>query len=73
VDLILEDNRKKLYGIEIKSKASIKEEDFKGLKKFSEIAGHRFEKGILLYTGNQVVGGFGGSNLSAVPVAALWA
>ena len=72
VDLVLEDNRKKLYGIEIKSKATITKDDFRGLIRFSEIAGDRFLKGIVLYTGEEVLGGFGGKNLSAVPISALW-
>lgn len=72
VDLVLEDNRRKLYGIEIKSRASIRQEDFKGLKKLAEISGDRFERGIVLYSGDQVLGGFGGKNLSAVPIGNLW-
>lgn len=72
VDLVLEDQRKKLYGIEIKSSASLKASDFNGLKRLAELAGKRFQKGIVLYTGDQVVGGFGGKNLYAVPIAGLW-
>ena len=72
VDLVLENRRKQLYGIEIKSAATIKENDFKGLKRFAELAGDRFQKGIVLYTGEQTLGGFGGKNLHAVPVSALW-
>ncbi len=72
VDLVLEDRSKRLFGIEIKSTASIQENDFKGLKKLSELAGSRFKKGIVLYTGEQTLGGFGGKNLYAVPIAALW-
>lgn len=72
VDLVLENRKKQLYGIEIKSAATIKENDFRGLKRFAEEAGDRFQKGIILYTGEQVLGGFGGKNLYAVPVTALW-
>lgn len=73
VDLVLEDRRKQLYGIEIKVTASVQPSDFKGLKKLAEIAGDRFQRGIVLYTGDQVIGGFGGRNLQAVPIGALWA
>ena len=73
VDLVLEDHRKNSYGIEIKSKASLKKEDFRGLKKLAEVAGDKFRKGIVLYTGDQFLAGFGGRNLYAVPVAAVWA
>jgi uncharacterized protein len=73
VDLVLEDKHKRLYGIEIKSAASVQPNDFKGLKKLAELAGDRFQKGIVLYTGEQTLGGFGGKNLHAIPVATLWA
>ena len=72
VDLVLENRKKQLYGIEIKSTSIIRENDFKGLKRLAEIAGERFQKGVVLYTGDQVLGGFGGDNLHAVPVSALW-
>jgi len=72
VDIVLEDRKKQLYGIEVKSTTSIQENDFKGLKKLSELAGRRFKKGIVLYTGEHTLGGFGGKNLYAVPIAALW-
>ncbi|HMF72697.1 MAG TPA: ATP-binding protein [Flavitalea sp.] len=72
VDLVLEDRGKKLYGIEIKSSASLKASDFNGLKRLADLAGKKFQKGIVLYTGEQVLGGFGGKNLHAVPVSALW-
>src|SRR5690606_8856482 len=72
VDIVLEDRKKQLYGIEVKSTTSSQENDFKGLKKLSELAGRRFKKGIVLYTGEHTLGGFGGKNLYAVPIAALW-
>jgi predicted AAA+ superfamily ATPase len=71
VDLILEDRRKQLYGIEIKSTASVSQSDFNGLKRLAEIAGEKFKRGIVLYGGDHVVGGFG-ENLQAVPIAAVW-
>ncbi|MDE3213613.1 MAG: ATP-binding protein, partial [Bacteroidota bacterium] len=72
VDLVLQDNRRRLYGIEIKSKATINQADFNGLKKLAEFAGDHFEKGIVLYSGDQVLGGFGGKNLIAVPISTLF-
>ncbi|GEP95404.1 ATP-binding protein [Chitinophaga cymbidii] len=73
VDLVLENRKKQLYGIEIKSTATVRESDFRGLKRLAELAGDKFQKGIVLYTGEQTLGGFGGKNLHAVPVSALWA
>lgn len=72
VDLVLEDRRKRLYGIEIKSKASLNKTDFKGLKKLAGLAGKKFQKGIVFYMGDQALGGFGGKNLYAVPLINLW-
>ena len=72
VDLVLEDRGKKLYGIEIKSSASLKASDFNGLKRLADLAGKKFQKGIVLYTGEQVLGGFGGKNLHAIPISNLW-
>lgn len=72
VDIVLEDKYRNLYAIEVKSKASVNEKDFKGLKQFAALTGTKFKKGILLYTGNQTIGGFGGSNLQAVPISSLW-
>jgi uncharacterized protein len=71
VDLVLEDRKKQLYGIEIKSTASVNQGAFKGLKRLAEIAGERFKRGIVLYSGEHTVGGFG-ENMLAVPIGALW-
>ncbi|WP_300598602.1 ATP-binding protein [Niabella sp.] len=70
VDLVLEDRKKQLYGVEIKSKASVNAADFNGLKKLAALAGKKFQKGIILYTGDQVVGF--GDMFKAVPVGNLW-
>ncbi|MDD3972281.1 MAG: DUF4143 domain-containing protein, partial [Clostridia bacterium] len=72
VDLVIEDQKKMIYGIEIKSKTSLKPDDFKGLKKLAQLAGNKFKKGILLYTGEHVLSGFGGKNLQAVPINNVW-
>ena len=71
VDLILEDRKKQLYGIEIKSTASVSQSDFNGLKRLAEVAGKKFQRGIVLYGGEHMMGGFG-ENLQAVPISAVW-
>ncbi len=71
VDLVLEVRKKQLYGIEIKSTASVDQNDFKGLKRLAELAGKKFQRGIVLYGGEHMVGGFG-ENLQAVPLSAVW-
>lgn len=72
VDLVIEDQKKNIYGIEIKSKFSLNKDDFKGLKKLEELAGKKFKKGIVLYSGEQVISGFGGRDFQAVPLPNLW-
>lgn len=72
VDIVLEDKYRNLYAIEVKSKASINEKDFSGLKQFAALTGKKFKKGILLYTGSQTIGGFGDGSLHAVPISSLW-
>lgn len=71
VDLVLEDRAGGLFGIEIKSAASLQDSDFNGLRKLSTLAGKKFKRGIVLYTGEQYLGGFG-DNLQAVPISAVW-
>ncbi len=71
VDLVLEDRAGGLYGIEIKSSASIQDSDFNGLRKLANLVGNKFKRGIILYTGEQYIGGFG-ANLQAVPISAVW-
>lgn len=70
VDLVLENRQKQLFGIEVKSAASLKEKDFKGLKRLAELTGSKFHKGIVLYSGDEVVRF--GDNLYAVPISTLW-
>lgn len=70
VDLVLENRRKQLYGIEIKAAASLKEDNFKGLKRLAALTPGKFQKGIILYSGEQVLSF--GDNLYAVPVSCLW-
>lgn len=72
VDLVLEDKKKQIYGIEIKSTYSLKEDDFKGLKHLEKVSKGKFEKGIVIYPGDQFVAGFGGNNLYAIPISSLW-
>jgi predicted AAA+ superfamily ATPase len=72
VDLVLEDKMGGLYGIEIKSAASLQDKNFHGLRHLSKLAGKKFKRGIVLYTGEQYLGGFG-ENLQAVPISSVWA
>lgn len=70
VDCVLEDGAGRVVGIEVKAAVSVKAADFKGLRVLADAAGDRFVRGIVLYTGKEVVPF--GKNLLAVPVEALW-
>lgn len=71
VDIVLEARAGMIAGIEVKSGSSVRPEDLKGLKKLREMAGKRFQCGIILYTGQEVIGF--DKNLYAVPISTLWA
>lgn len=71
VDLVLEDRRGRLVGIEVKAASTVDAGDFKGLKALAEIAGDRFHRGILLHPGRERLPF--GPKLHALPLAELWA
>ncbi len=71
VDLVLERDNGQIVGIEIKASASVRAQDFSGLKSLAEGVGSRFASGIVLYDGTEVVPF--GERLFAVPLSALWA
>jgi hypothetical protein len=70
VDLVLERRSGALAGIEVKSAATVTGTDFKGLRLLEEAAGRRFKRGVVLYTGSEVIPF--GPRLYAVPIDALW-
>jgi predicted AAA+ superfamily ATPase len=70
VDLVLEDPSGRLVGIEVKASATVTAGDLKGLFALREIAGERFVRGLVAYTGEQVIPF--GERLHAVPVNTLW-
>jgi uncharacterized protein len=70
VDFVLEDDRGRLVGIEVKSAAAVARADFQGLETLAEVAGRSFHRGLVLYTGEERVSF--GPRLHALPVDALW-
>lgn len=71
VDVVLEDRRRRLVGIEVKAAATVGASDFKGLRLFQELTGDRFACGVVLHTGRDILPF--GPGLWAVPLQALWA
>ena len=70
IDVILEDERGKVVGIEIKASETIGPEDFRHIAKLEEVAGDKFLRGIVLYAGNSKVPF--GKNRWAMPISSLW-
>jgi hypothetical protein len=70
VDVVLEDARGQVVGIEVKATASVRAHDFAGLASLAEDAGERFVRGVVLYAGDEVLPF--GERLLAMPVSALW-
>lgn len=69
VDIVLEQSGK-VAGVEVKASATVRAQDFRGLRKLQEIADERFACGVVLYDG-EVSLPFG-PGLFAVPIQALW-
>lgn len=70
VDFLLENKAGAIVGVEVKASATVTGHDFNGLRALSEMTGPQFYRGIVLYTGTEIVPF--GANLYAVPVDALW-
>ena len=69
VDIVLEQGAL-LAGVEVKASGTVRNEDFRGLRKLQEIAGECFACGVVLYDGEASVRF--GPRLFALPVQALW-
>ena len=70
VDLILEDAAGRIVGVEVKAAATIRSDDFKGLRALAGELGERFHRGVVLYTGTERIPF--GEHLHALPVENLW-
>ena len=70
VDFVLATPKGEVAGVEVKAASSVGKDDFKGLQTLKEVAGERFRKGVVLYTGTEAVPF--APDLWAMPVEALW-
>src|SRR5690606_36456806 len=70
VDLVLEDPRGRIVGIEVKAAASASSRDLSGLMELRKAAGKNWVRGIVLHPGASVTPF--GKDLHAVPLNALW-
>ena len=71
VDVVVENDRGELVGLEVKAAATVVASDFKGLRKLAHASRDRFMLGAVLYDGENIVGF--GDRLFAAPISCLWA
>ncbi len=73
VDIILEQADGYLIGIEVKASNTVRESDFKGLRKFAELVGERLKYGLVFYTGSKLLPFSSGDKpYYAIPLSVLW-
>jgi predicted AAA+ superfamily ATPase len=71
VDIVLEDPAGQLVGIEVKASAKLQKEDLRGLQVLADAARKRWVRGVVLYTGTEVIPF--ANNLHGIPISGLWA
>ncbi|MBV1702866.1 MAG: ATP-binding protein [Hyphomicrobiales bacterium] len=70
VDLVLEDRRGRIVGIEVKASAVLRPKDLNGLRKLQEAAGDKFVHGIVLHDHDRMTPFT--EKLSSGPISLLW-
>ena len=60
-----------IVGVEVKAGATVRRDDFRGLRLLAEKAGNRFRAGIVVYTGQESLAF--GEMMHSVPMSAIWA
>ena len=70
VDLVIEDRRGRVVGIEVKASATVRAQDLRGLLQLQAAVGNKFVRGLVLHDHDRITP-FDG-NLHAAPVSMLW-
>lgn len=70
VDIVVENDRGALVGLEVKAAATVSTGDFKGLRKLAHASRNRFMLGAVLYDGESTVSF--GERLFAAPISCIW-
>lgn len=70
VDVVLENRRREIVGIEVKATTTVTGRHFRGLEHLREKTGDRFIAGVVLHTGPQAIPF--GDRMWALPIASLW-
>lgn len=71
VDLVLENRRREIVGVEVKAAVSLSRKDFAGLQFLRDRTGSSFRAGVVLYAGTEALPF--GDRLWALPLSVLWA
>lgn len=70
VDLVIEDRRGRVAGMEVKASATVCAQDFRGLRQLQEAVGDRFVRGLVLRDHDRITPF--GEKLHAAPLSLLW-
>ncbi|MFB8001519.1 ATP-binding protein [Nocardia sp. NPDC056000] len=70
VDIVLENNRREVIAIEVKAAATVRGDDFRGLRHLADRLGGDLLAGYVLYTGTETLPF--GPKFRAIPISALW-
>ena len=70
VDIVLENDAGRLVGIEVKAGATLGGNDVRGLQAMAESVGKRWLRGVVLYTGSEVIPF--AADLHGLPMSHLW-
>ncbi len=70
VDIVIENERGEIVGVEVKASATVSASDFSGLRRLAAGAGGRFAMGLVLYDRESSIPF--GRQMAAVPISALW-
>ena len=70
VDLVIEDRRGRVIGIEVKASATVRPQDLRGLRQLQEAVGDKFVQGLVLHDHDRITPF--DEKLHAGPVSLLW-
>lgn len=70
VDLVIEDRRGRIIGIEVKASATVRPHDLRGLRQLQAATGDNFVQGLVLHDHDRITPF--GERLHAAPVSLLW-
>lgn len=70
VDLVIEDRRGRVIGIEVKASATVRPQDLRGLRQLQDAVGAKFVQGLVLHDHDRITPF--DEKLHAAPVSLLW-